>query len=183
MVQSRLLLHAAKQLNYTSTPLLHPHSLMLCNILCCCWMSQVMGHEFFRGLDWKALLEKRIKAPLNPCRNQSPGSSSTQNFDPQYVFFFPFLFLCGTLLLMPLVIYQHLCNSPFSPLTITSGSLVCPSTLYLPQGVLVMNQGIYIIVLPPTIYWHSICNYYMLTDLCDCLQFRWIFICNRSRAG
>ncbi len=54
--------------------------------LYCYWVSQVMDHDFFRGLDWKALLEKRINAPLNPCRNQSPDSLSTQNFDPQWVF-------------------------------------------------------------------------------------------------
>lgn len=45
---------------------------------------QVMDHEFFRGLDWMALLEKRIQAPLNPCRNQRQGSESTHNFDPQF---------------------------------------------------------------------------------------------------
>eukprot|EP00903_Cladosiphon_okamuranus_P014163 g13162.t1 len=45
---------------------------------------QVMNHEFFRGLDWAALLAKRIPAPLNPCRNQRQGSESTHNFDPQF---------------------------------------------------------------------------------------------------
>ncbi|CAB1120572.1 unnamed protein product [Ectocarpus sp. CCAP 1310/34] len=45
---------------------------------------QVMNHEFFRGLDWAALLAKRIPAPLNPCRNQKQGSESTHNFDPQF---------------------------------------------------------------------------------------------------
>lgn len=43
-----------------------------------------MNHEFFRGLDWAALLAKRIPAPLNPCRNQRQGSESTHNFDPQF---------------------------------------------------------------------------------------------------
>jgi serine/threonine protein kinase len=46
--------------------------------------TEVMDHEFFRGLDWNALLEKRIPAPLNPCRNQGPNSDSTHNFDPQF---------------------------------------------------------------------------------------------------
>ncbi|CAM9816307.1 unnamed protein product, partial [Ectocarpus sp. 13 AM-2016] len=45
---------------------------------------QVMNHDFFRGLDWAALLAKRIPAPLNPCRNQRQGSESTHNFDPQF---------------------------------------------------------------------------------------------------
>ncbi|KAG5183774.1 kinase-like domain-containing protein [Tribonema minus] len=45
---------------------------------------QIMGHEFFRGLDWDALLSKRIPAPLNPCRSHGPGSESTHNFDPQF---------------------------------------------------------------------------------------------------
>mmetsp|Transcript_14253 Transcript_14253/g.20162 ORF Transcript_14253/g.20162 Transcript_14253/m.20162 type:complete len:503 (+) Transcript_14253:178-1686(+) len=45
---------------------------------------EIMSHRFFTPLDWDALYNKRIPAPLNPCRNYGQSSESTHNFDPQF---------------------------------------------------------------------------------------------------